>query len=102
MTEQPMSVMTQRILLAVGLVLALLLQFRIWWDDSGVLASRELDQRIGRIAEDIRVLDDRNHQMQLEVEDLRHGSAILEEKAREDLGLVRDGETLILFVEPEQ
>jgi len=89
-----------RIMTATGVLLLLVLQYRIWWDDSGVLASKQLDRRIERIAEDIRVLQDSNDQMHLEVEDLRHGSAILEEKAREDLGLVQDGETLILFVEP--
>ena len=95
-----MTLLTQRILLSIGVLLLLILQYRIWWDDSGVLASKQLGRQIERIAEDIRVLDDSNTQMHLEVADLRHGTAILEEKAREDLGLVEDGETLILFVEP--
>tara|TARA_R110000868_G_C10970756_1_gene769852 strand:- start:10340 stop:10609 length:270 start_codon:yes stop_codon:yes gene_type:complete len=89
-------------MLLIGTLLVLVLQYRIWWDDSGVLASRTLEQLIERIAEDIDVLQGRNDQLKLEVTDLRDGSAILEEKAREDLGLVQDGETLILFVEPQQ
>jgi cell division protein FtsB len=89
-------------MLLIGTLLVLVLQYRIWWDDSGVLASRTLEQLIERIAEDIDVLQGRNDQLKLEVADLRDGSAILEEKAREDLGLVQDGETLILFVEPQQ
>ena len=92
----------QRSLLVTGLLLLGLVQYRIWFDDSGVLANRELQTRIGRIHQDIDVLQDRNHQLQLEIQDLRKGTAILEEKAREDLGLVRKGETLMLFVEPEQ
>ncbi|WP_369856915.1 septum formation initiator family protein [Candidatus Thalassolituus haligoni] len=97
-----MSTITQRAMLLIGTLLVLVLQYRIWWDDSGVLASRTLEQLIERIAEDIDVLQGRNDQLKLEVTDLRDGSAILEEKAREDLGLVQDGETLILFVEPQQ
>ncbi|MFK4753494.1 FtsB family cell division protein [Oceanobacter antarcticus] len=97
-----MSTITQRAMLLIGTLLVLVLQYRIWWDDSGVLASRTLEQLIERIAEDIDVLQGRNDQLKLEVADLRDGSAILEEKAREDLGLVQDGETLILFVEPQQ
>jgi cell division protein FtsB len=88
-------------MLFTGTLLVLVLQYRIWWDDSGILASRTLAHLIDRIAEDIDVLEGRNDQLTLEVDDLRHGSAILEEKAREDLGLVQDGETLILFVEPQ-
>jgi cell division protein FtsB len=36
-----------------------------------------------------------------EVTDLRQGDALLEEIAREDLGLVKEGETFVLFAEPD-
>jgi cell division protein FtsB len=97
-----MTPATQRTLLVIGLLLLALVQYRIWFDDSGVLANRALQERIERVHQDIDVLQDRNTQLHLEIDDLRQGTAILEEKAREDLGLVRKGETLILFVEPEQ
>lgn len=97
-----MTPASQRYLLLVGVLLLLLVQYRVWFDDSGLLANRELLHRIERIRQDIDVLHDRNLQLQREIEDLRSGTAILEEKAREDLGLVRKGETLILFVEPGQ
>ncbi|MCA6061402.1 septum formation initiator family protein [Thalassolituus sp. ST750PaO-4] len=81
-------------------VLLLLLQYRIWLDDSGVVASRQLQQRIALLREDNEVQQSENDALLAEVEDLRHGQTLLEEKAREDLGLVRDGETFILFVDP--
>jgi cell division protein FtsB len=36
-----------------------------------------------------------------DVKDLRSGDALLEETAREQLGLVKEGETFVLFAEPE-
>ncbi|PHS63895.1 MAG: cell division protein FtsB [Thalassobium sp.] len=91
-----------RLLLWVVLpvLLLLVLQYRIWLDDSGVVASRQLQQRIALLREDNEVQQSENDALLAEVEDLRHGQALLEEKAREDLGLVRDGETFILFVDP--
>lgn len=85
-----------------GLALLLLLQYRIWFDDSGVLASRILEARLADLNEELRVQKEKNRQLLVEIQDLRTSEDVLEEKAREDLGLVKEGETLFLFVEPEQ
>lgn len=81
-------------------LLLLVLQYRIWLDDSGVVASRQLQQRIALLRQDNEVQQSENDALLADVEDLRHGQTLLEEKAREELGLVREGETFILFIDP--
>ena len=89
-------------MLVLGLFLLALVQYRIWFDDSGWYASEKLQHEIEHLKLDIQALEASNAQYWREVKDLRHGKAMLEEKAREDLGLIQDGETFILFVEPEK
>ncbi len=96
-----MSHIRTRVALVVGVALLLLVQYRIWLDDSGVFASQALLEEITNLEQDNQALEATNDQYRREVQDLRHGGALLEEKAREDLGLIQDGETFIIFVEPE-
>lgn len=91
----------KRIMLLLGLSLLGLFLYRIWFDDSGWLANQAMTQEIEHLQLDIQALEASNAQYWREIRDLRHGSAMLEEKAREDLGLIQEGETFILFVEPE-
>ncbi|TNC88971.1 septum formation initiator family protein [Thalassolituus sp.] len=85
----------------VAVLLLLILQYRLWFDDSGVVASRALERQI----ESLHSANDQqaqiNHGLLNEVMDLRNGDALLEETAREDLGLVKEGESFILFAEPD-
>ncbi|MDK2778519.1 MAG: septum formation initiator family protein [Pseudomonadota bacterium] len=87
--------------IAIPVLLLLILQYRIWFDDSGVIATRALQQKITRLHEDNEVQQSENDALLAEVGDLRSGTSLLEEKAREELGLIRKGETFILFVDPE-
>lgn len=45
-------------------------------------------------------LSQRNSELEAEVVDLKKGQAALEERARSELGMVRDGETFFQLVEP--
>ena len=80
--------------------LLLILLYRLWFDDTGLIASEKLQQEIEQLQQDNEVQQDQNDSLLAEVKDLKTGNEILEEKAREDLGLVREGETFILFVDP--
>ncbi|WP_419813144.1 FtsB family cell division protein [Bacterioplanoides sp.] len=82
--------------------LLLILLYRLWFDDTGLVASNELQQKIEQLQQDNEVQQNQNRALMAEVRDLKTGNEILEEKAREDLGLIREGETFILFVDPAQ
>lgn len=88
------------VLLGLPALLLLVLQYRFWFDDTGILSNRALAQRIVQIQQDNAVQQRENDALLVEVLDLRHGTSLLEEKAREDLGLVRSNESLVLFVDP--
>ena len=86
---------------AVAVLLLIVLQYRLWFDDSGVIANRALERQIDQLQSANEQQSAENHALLNQVMDLRTGNALLEETAREELGLVKDGETFILFAEPD-
>ncbi len=85
--------------IAALLAALLLLQYRLWVSDEGM---REV-WRLAKAVEDQRsenaVLAERNAQMKAEVADLKHGLMALEERARNDLGMVAANETFYQVVD---
>ncbi len=90
--------------LALGLAMLLLAaQYRLWFADEGSLAElhrlqQEIDQQQARNAE----LEARNLRLEQEVIELQQGLETVEERARRDLGMIRDGETYYQVIEAEQ
>lgn len=80
-------------------LLLLLVQYRLWFGDSGVVSNKALERRIQQLQQDNAVKQADNDALFTEVQDLREGTLLLEEKAREELGLVREGESFILFID---
>ena len=81
------------------LILLVGLQYRLWIAQ-GSLAERHRLQ--GQIEEQIRInseLQERNTALEREVLDLQSGNKGLEQRAREQLGLIRQGETFYRFVD---
>ncbi len=88
-----------RWLLIALLLLLGLLQYRLWIAE-GSLAERARLER--QVAEQTRVNEElrrRNAVLEREVLELKTGSAGLEQRAREQLGLVKEGEVFYQFVE---
>lgn len=96
-----MAINLKTIWTTVAVILLLILQYRLWFDDSGVIASRALEGQISTLEESNAHQSEINRSLMNDVTDLRQGDALLEEIAREDLGLVKEGETFILFAEPD-
>ena len=86
-----------RIILIGLLVILLLLQVQLWRQFSEMRTLRELveDQRAENES-----LQKRNQALAAEVEDLRAGLDAIEERARSELGLIREGEEFFLIVDP--
>lgn len=59
-----------------------------------------LEDRIEMLVEENGALQTRNNALQAEVENLKTGKDVVEEKARRDLGLVGKDETFFQIVEP--
>ena len=80
------------------LILLVWVQYRLWFDDSGMISNAALERKIAELQQDNAVQKADNDALINEVQELRDGE-LLEEKAREELGLVREGESFILFVD---
>jgi cell division protein FtsB len=87
-----------RIILIVLAILLLMAQLRLWTEVREVRALREMVE--AQLIENER-LDNRNEALAAEVEDLRAGLQAIEERARAELGLIREDEEFFLIVDPE-
>mgnify|MGYP003888579765 CR=1 FL=1 len=88
--------------LLAGLLLALfvLLQYRLWLSENGVRESMHLRSAVAVQQSENEALERRNRELAAEVIDLRSGSAALEERARNDLGMIGRAETFYQVVPP--
>lgn len=79
------------ILWGLGGVL-LLLQVRLWTGDGGIIQAIVLKRDVTKQEVLVTKLKDRNTILEAEVKDLKNRLEALEERARSDLGMVREGE----------
>ena len=87
-----------RPLLLALLGLLLLLQYRLWFGEGGIRERQELETQVRMSELDNQLLRERNDALARQVLELQDGDEMLEAVAREELGLVRQGEEFILFV----
>ncbi|MCH8959568.1 MAG: cell division protein FtsB [Proteobacteria bacterium] len=90
-----------RYLLVILLVLFLLLQYRLWISDEGMQEMWRLRELVSEQAARNIELERRNDALEAEVRDLRQGKDAVEERARSDLGMIRDQETFFQIVGDE-
>lgn len=90
-----------KILLAVLIIILFGLQYKLWFGDGSlsevVQLSRELEIQKARLHQ----LEERNKILEAQVLDLQNGLDAFEEKARNDLGMIKQGETFIQLIPPE-
>jgi len=86
--------------LAVLLVLLLVyLQYRLWVGEGSLSEVWQLHQEVEQQRRENIQLRERNEALNAEVLDLKQGLDAIEEHAREDLGMVKDGETFYQVIE---
>lgn len=87
--------------LTVPILFIFVLQYRFWFDDTGMLASWKLQQQVTELEQDISAQKVRNDWLKAEVDDLRAGNDLIEEKAREDLGFIGKDESFYLILDKQ-
>ena len=91
--------MSARHLGFVLLALVLLIQYPLWLGKGGWLRVWELDRQLSvQKAENFRLVQ-RNAALEADVRDLQIGTVSIEERARYELGMVKDGEVFVLVTE---
>ncbi len=87
-------------LLTLILTLCLIaLQIELWTGQSGLWQFWQLKQAISLQEADNAQLETRNSRLHAEVLDLKQGHAAVEERARSELGMIKNGETFYQVVE---
>jgi cell division protein FtsB len=81
-----------RILIAILLLVLVLLQFKLWFGEGGFTEVQRLEDRVAAQIEENEELQRRNSELQAEVEDLRERLDAVEERARNELGLIKEDE----------
>lgn len=76
------------------------LQVRLWVADGGLAHTHRLANEVRAQRADNALRGVRNAALDAEIQDLKSGVAAIESRARMTLGMVRDGETFFLVVNP--
>jgi cell division protein FtsB len=79
--------------------LLLFLQYRLWFPEGSKAELSRLRVEINQQEQRNDILRQRNRELELEVLELQAGLESLEERARKDLGLIKDGETYYQLLE---
>ena len=80
-------------------VLLLLLQYRLWFSHDGLPSVLRLHHTVEVQRQDNAVLQERNEVLKAEVKDLKSGLDAMEERARSELGMVKEDETFFQIIE---
>ncbi|AFT70218.1 Septum formation initiator subfamily, putative [Alloalcanivorax dieselolei B5] len=91
----------RQVMLAVLALLLVVLQVRLWFGEGSLRHVATLKKEVQALSEQNHTLSERNRLMAADVRDLKEGSDAVEELARKDLGMIRDGETFFLILEPD-
>jgi cell division protein FtsB len=79
----------------VLVVLLVLLQYPLWFGKGGLLRVWEMERQVAAQREVNQTLESRNASQEAEVRDLKSGYEAIEERARHELGLVKEGEVFV-------
>lgn len=90
-----------RLLCLVLLALTLATQYPLWWGKGGWLSLRNLQAQVNAEADNNQALTARNNALAAEVQDLKTGTSAVEERARNELNMIREGEYFVQILPPE-
>lgn len=91
-----------RLIFIVLVMLTAIIQYPLWLGKGGWLRVRELEHMLASQQETNEALLARNAAMQAEVQDLKTGTEAVEERARAELGMIKDGELYVQILSPNE
>lgn len=80
--------------------LLLLIQYPLWLGKGGWLRVWDLEGQVDAAQKKNAELKARNDKLNSEVRDLREGTGAVEERARYELGMIKNGEIFVQILEP--
>ena len=91
-----------RILQALLVMIILGLQIRLWTGPGSLAEISRLNESITLQENENSGLQSRNSELLHEVDELKTGTDAIEEMARQELGLIKDGEIFYMIVDSEK
>ena len=76
------------------------MQVNIWLTKDGYSRIVEIQRLMQDQQQENNEMASRNSQLKEEIKDLKNGYAAIEEKARGDIGMIKEGEEFYLITEP--
>lgn len=87
-----------RVITIVLLIFLVLLQYRLWFGKNSVPDYLSLEDEVARQKVDNDKLRQRNKLLYADTDDLKSGSEAVEERARNELGMIKNGETFFRII----
>ena len=91
--------MSTRYLAIILAILFVLLQYDLWVGEGSLTAAWTLEKSIRLQQRQNTRLKDRNKALEAEVQDLKSGLQAIEERARSELGMIKEDETFFQVIE---
>ena len=91
-----------RWLLIILALVFLGLQYKLWVGEGSLAEVWHLKGAVGEQRAENEQLQERNRALEAEVQDLKQGLEAIEERARSELGMIREGETFYQVIEPKE
>lgn len=86
-------VLPMKIFIAIIVLLIIHLQYRIWLGDGSIAQIDAYQHRLDDLKAQVEEKRERNEALYAEVLDLRKGQEAIEERARDELGMIKEDET---------
>ncbi|MFT6902466.1 MAG: cell division protein FtsB [Colwellia sp.] len=87
-----------RLITTVLLLFLVLLQYRLWFGKNSVPDYLALEEEVTRQLANNNKLKQRNKLLYADTDDLKSGTEAIEERARHELGLIKQGETFFRVI----
>ena len=91
-----------RIITFVFASLVILIQYPLWFGKGGWMRVHQLERQLQAQEQTNSQLKARNDQLDAEVQDLKKGAGAIEERARYELGMIKNGEIFVQIVDPSK
>jgi cell division protein FtsB len=88
-----------RFLTVILIALFVMLQYHLWVGEGSVPAMWQLQEAVKEQRKENSELAERNAALTAEVKDLKSGLDAIEERARHEMGMIKQGETFIQIVD---
>ena len=87
-----------RVFTAILLILLILLQYRLWFGKNSVPDYLALKENVVRQQDTNAILKQRNKLLFADTDDLKLGLEAIEERARNELGMIKENETFFRLI----